>query len=127
MKVLVFGTFDHFHPGHQFVLQEAKKRGEVFIVVARDANVMRIKVRPPDESENDRMSTVQKNVHEAHVLLGDPEDFLVPVRSIQPDLILLGYDQRLPPGVQESDLPCTVERLPGFKPDKYKSSLMRGS
>lgn len=124
-RVLLFGTFDHLHPGHQFVLDEAAKRGEVFVVIARDTNVERIKGRAPDQSEEERKAGVMRELPKAVVLLGDPENFLVPVREVRPDLIILGYDQRLPPGVTEADLLCPVERLPAFHPEQYKSSLRR--
>ncbi len=125
MRVLVFGTFDHLHLGHQFVLEQAARRGELHVVVARDRNVERIKGRPPDQGEEQRMAGVQSAYPQAHVLLGDADDFLVPVRAVQPDIILLGYDQALPPGVTEADLPVAVERLGPFEPEKYKSSLRR--
>jgi FAD synthetase len=123
-RVLVFGTFDGLHPGHRFVLDEAAKRGDVSVVVARDANVERIKGYLPQYPENQRVELLKEAYPDMHILLGDPSDFLAPVRGIEPDLILLGYDQRLPPGVQESDLPSTIERLPAFEPEKYKSSFL---
>ena len=125
MKVLIFGTFDHFHPGHIFVLTEAMKRGDVIVIVARDVNVERIKGRLPSESETGRAQTIKKLFPAVTVLLGDPKDFLAPVRSVQPDLILLGYDQQLPPGVTEADFPCPVERLAAYKPEQFKSSKRR--
>ncbi len=125
-RVLVFGTFDRLHPGHLFVFAEAAKRGAVHIVVARDRSVGHIKGRAPMQTEEQRLQAVQAAVPEAQVRLGDTEDYLLPVREIAPDLILLGYDQRLPPGVEESSFPCPVERLPAFHPEKYKSSLMKG-
>ncbi|HLD71639.1 MAG TPA: adenylyltransferase/cytidyltransferase family protein [Candidatus Peribacteraceae bacterium] len=127
MKVLVFGTFDHFHPGHHFVLSEAAKRGDLSVVIARDANVQKIKGKRPQESEEIRKKSIQDAFPDAHIFLGDEKDFLVPVRSVKPDLILLGYDQRLPPGVTESDLEASIERLPAFEPQKYKSSLRRSA
>ncbi len=125
MKVLIFGTFDLLHAGHRFLLKEASKRGELFVVVARDANVERIKGRPPVDDEHTRRANVQGAVPSTRVVLGDPSDFLVPVRAIEPDLILLGYDQELPPGITEEELSCSVERLPSFEPETYKSSILR--
>jgi FAD synthetase len=125
MKVLVFGTFDYLHPGHLFVLKEASKRGELWAVVARDRNVEKLKGRLALQTEDERKKAVGEAIPAIHAVLGDATDFLAPVREIKPDLILLGYDQALPPGVKESDLPCEVERLPAFEPDKYKSSLRR--
>lgn len=125
-RVLIFGTFDHFHPGHAFVLQEAEKRGDAYVIVARDRNVERIKNLTPTHNEQERMKTVQDAFPMAHVRLGDPTDFLTPLKEIEPDLILLGYDQKLPPGVTEEDFPCAVERLTAFRPEEFKSSLRRG-
>lgn len=124
MKVLVFGTFDVLHPGHRFVLDEAEKRGDVSVVVARDANVQHFKGRAPKQSEAERQTAIQDQYPKATVILGHETDYLEPVRDIQPDLILLGYDQKLPPGIQEADFPCKTERLEPFHPEKYKSSLL---
>lgn len=125
-KVLIFGTFDHFHPGHAFLLDYARTKGELWVVVARDANVARIKGCAPDHHQSARMKAVRDYLPEAHVVLGsDGNDFLAPVRDIQPDLILLGYDQRMPPNVKESDLPCPVERIPAHEPHRFKSSIVR--
>ncbi|OGJ55615.1 hypothetical protein A3D88_00480 [Candidatus Peribacteria bacterium RIFCSPHIGHO2_02_FULL_52_16] len=124
MRVLIFGTFDRLHPGHLFLLKEADTRGELFVVVARDTNVKRIKGKDPAESEEARKAAIEKAFPDAHVILGDAKDFLVPVKAVRPGIILLGYDQHLPPGVAMEDLPCPVERLPSFHPEQYKSSLM---
>ena len=123
MRVLVFGTFDHLHPGHRFVLTEAMKRGDVTAIIARDSNVERIKGRLPSQNEDLRVQAVRASFPDVTAVLGDPDDFLMPVRVVQPDLILLGYDQRLPPGVSENDLICPVERLPAHRPGEFKSSL----
>ncbi len=125
-KILLFGTFDHLHPGHVFVFQEAMKRGSVTVVVARDANVQKIKGHLPEQSETERMRAIQNFFPNITPVLGDPDDFLEPVRSVHPDLILLGYDQKLPPGVTEKDLPCPVERLGSHQPEEFKSSKRRG-
>jgi cytidyltransferase-like protein len=124
-KVLVFGTFDGLHPGHRFLLTEASKRGDLHVVIARDANVMRIKGLEAIQSEQVRLQALQEAFPTATVMLGDPQDFLAPLKKVQPDLILLGYDQRLPPGVTDADLGSSVERLPAFEPEKWKSSLLR--
>ena len=126
MRVLVFGTFDHLHPGHEFVLGEGSKRGALHVVVAQDLTVERIKGHRADQSEQERMQAISDRFPEAKVVLGDHENYLAPVKAIAPDLILLGYDQKLPPGVDLGDLQGTVERLPPFKPERFKSSLKRG-
>lgn len=125
MKVLTFGTFDHLHPGHIAYLHEAEQRGELYVVVARDSSVVHIKGHAPDQPEDVRVRTIQEQFPEAAVSLGDENDYLAPVRSIQPDLILMGYDQKLPPGIQQTDLPCPIEVASPYKPDQHKSSLYR--
>lgn len=124
----MFGTFDRLHPGHLFILKEGSARGDLHVVVARDATVERIKKRKPVDTQGERKAAIERAFPNATVMLGDDGgDYLKPVRDVQPDLILLGYDQRLPPGITDSDLPCPVERLPALEPEKYKSSLMRGN
>lgn len=122
---MIFGTFDLLHPGHEFVIAEATKRGDVTAIVARDSNVERIKGRFPIETEEQRMDAIRNKFPDVSVVLGDASDFLVPVRTAKPDLILLGYDQKLPPGVDESMLGCPIERLPAYEPERFKSSLKR--
>ncbi|MDD4628430.1 MAG: adenylyltransferase/cytidyltransferase family protein [Candidatus Peribacteraceae bacterium] len=127
MNILVFGTFDRLHPGHVFLLTEAGKRGTLTVVVARDENVRRIKGRSPVQNETERAEEIRRVFPQANVILGDSEDYLRPVHEQKPDLILLGYDQQLPPGVVEEDLLCPVERLPAHEPDTFKSSVRRAN
>jgi FAD synthetase len=125
MKVLIFGTFDHLHPGHHAFINQALERGELFIGVARDTNVQKIKGRAALQSEEERKRVIEEAFPTANVLLGHPSDFMALIRDAKPDLILLGYDQKLPPGLSEKDLGVTIERAKAFEPEKYKSSLRR--
>lgn len=123
--VMVFGTFDHLHPGHHFLLREAEKRGDnLIVIIARDATVLKIKGRTPRENELQRRQAVSTFLPQATVVLGDSSDFLVPLHRYAPNIILLGYDQGLPPGIRTEDLHCAIERLPALCPEIYKSSLM---
>ena len=125
MRVLVFGTFDNLHPGHMFLLHEAEARGELWVIVARDNTVEKLKGKTPTQSEDERKEALESALPNAHILLGDTEDYFTPVKEIAPDLILLGYDQQLPPGVKFDDFSCPVERVKPHKPEQYKSSLLR--
>ncbi|MDP7069267.1 MAG: adenylyltransferase/cytidyltransferase family protein [Candidatus Peribacteraceae bacterium] len=125
MKVITFGTFDHIHPGHLEYLSFAQTKGDLFIVVARDANVEHIKGRSPDQSESKRVEALEDAFPNATVILGDSDDYLKPVRDIQPDLMMMGYDQKLPPGISESDISCDIERADAHNPEENKSSLRR--
>jgi len=122
-RVLVFGTFDNLHSGHRFVLREALKRGQLFVAVGLDGTVEKIKGRKPMQNQDERRRAIASEFPEAHVFLGDDIDYLKPVREVEPDLILMGYDQELPPGISKEDLPCTIESLEAFEPSKYKSSF----
>ncbi len=124
--VMIFGTFDLLHPGHLFVLEEAAKRGRVTVIVARSGNVQRIKGKIPAQPEEERAAVIRKKFPSMNVLLGNDIDFLRPLRELRPDMILLGYDQCLPPGVTEDDLkPARVERLSAFMPERFKTSLIK--
>jgi FAD synthetase len=136
MRVMVFGTFDDLHPGHEYVFQQALERSHigdpdsdsgVWAVVARDANVVKIKGRAPLQTEAERMEAIAKKFPDVHIMLGSDGDFLQPVRDVQPDLIVLGYDQKFPPHVSEHDLGVPIERLESFHPEVHKSSLRRSS
>ena len=105
MKVLTFGTFDHLHPGHIAYLSEAAGMGDLTIIVARDRNVEHIKGAAPQGLEQDRLLALEEVFPDATVVLGDSEDYLRPVRDAAPDVIVMGYDQKLPPGVANSKLP----------------------
>lgn len=122
--VLTFGTYDLFHPGHDFFLRAASTYGDrLVVVVARDTNVLRIKGRAPHDNENKRRTNVQAHAAVDEARLGYEEwgRHLQVLEDIQPDIICLGYDQHatLPDG------PWKVVTLEGYKPHKYKSSLMR--
>lgn len=125
-RVLVFGTFDFFHPGHQFFLNEAARRGdELYVVVARDSNVLRLKGHLPVENEATRLAHVQEHPLVTNARLGYAEwaRHLQVLEDIRPDIICLGYDQhaRIPSGEFH------IERLPSFHPERYKSSILRST
>lgn len=121
---MLFGTFDRLHPGHVFLIEEASRLGKVTVVVAQDETVLRIKGRKPRESLTQRKKVIEQRFPGAKVIAGSARDFLEPIRTHQPDIILLGYDQKLPPGVTEGDLPKML-RAKAHKPEKFKSSLMK--
>ena len=126
MRVLTFGTFDQLHPGHIAYLKQAEDRGALLVLVARDENVEKFKGRRPEENEDTRVANVLRHFPKATVVLGEHDDYLHKVRELNHDLILLGYDQKMPPGIAETDLPAPVERAEPYKPEEFKSSLRRG-
>jgi len=91
-RVVAQGTFDLLHPGHVHYLEDAATYGdELHAIVARSANVTH-KPEPILCARQRRdMVAALGAVDEAH--LGDPEDVFVPIERLDPDVIVLGYDQ----------------------------------
>ncbi len=93
IRVLATGTFDILHPGHIAYLEEARKLGdELFVIVARDANV---KHKPkPVIPENQRLRMVKALKIVDDAILGSESDIFEPLFKIKPDIIALGFDQK---------------------------------
>lgn len=95
-RILVFGTFDRLHRGHTFFLKSAKEKGrELIVAVARDGHVRDLKGHKPQESIKKRRRVVAElpYVHKAIICDEHLNDFHV-IEKIQPDLIVLGHDQK---------------------------------
>ncbi|HDJ95085.1 MAG TPA: cytidylyltransferase family protein [Acidilobales archaeon] len=105
-KVFVAGTFDIIHPGHIFLIKKAAEYGKVYVVVARDSNVVKFKGRKPIIDEKQRLYVISniKGVYKA--ILGEKDDILKAVERIRPDIILLGPDQK----IDENNLRKELER-----------------
>jgi FAD synthetase len=91
-RVVATGTFDILHPGHLYYLEESKKLGdELFVIVARDANV---KHKPrPIIPEDQRLAMVAALKPVDHAMLGDQTDMFLPIEKIRPDIITIGFNQ----------------------------------
>ena len=127
-KVVCAGTFDHFHPGHRDFLRQAKTLGEVLtVIVARDETVKRIKGFLPTHSEQVRKRHVEESGIPELVILGNLDtDLFQIIQELKPDVIALGYDQRVSEEEIAERFPfCTIVRLISFEPDHYKSSFYR--
>jgi len=129
IKVMGFGTFDGLHPGHLSYLKQLKKLGDlIYVVVARDVNVLKIKGKPPRFDEKTRMQELIKAGVADFVLPGEINDFYKWIETYKPDFIGLGYDQRADIEDLKKRFPDTViVRLKAFKPEKHKSSLIAGN
>ncbi len=126
-RVLCCGTFDFLHPGHIYFLKKAAALGsELYVVIARDENVIKIKGKYPIHSEDERMEKIEELGFVDNVRLGYPGmNFLRVVTEIKPDIIALGYDQKTPPGLLDSLSHCKIITIDALHPDKFKSSLYR--
>ncbi len=94
------GCFDIIHPGHIHYLREAKDIGGedsiLIVVVARDSTVERIKGKEPIFDEETRRFIVEQLKPVDKAILGyECKDLTKIVLDIKPDIIVLGYDQKI--------------------------------
>ncbi len=133
-RVLVAGTFDLIHTGHIYLINEAANLGNVYVVVATDKNRELFSGERPIVPQEQRLEVVRnlKNVKNARLGRSD-NNTLRTVEEINPDIILLGPDQKysietLKKGLSEKGLNhIEIRRLENYY-DKYElnsSSLIK--
>jgi FAD synthetase len=132
-KVLVFGTFDGLHPGHQAFLSQAAGLGDELVVsVAQDEVVKRLKGRSPQLPLNDRIGALRVVPGVRDVVAGDLElGEYAGYRQIGPDIVAFGYDQAELAADFKRFQQATGDETPvivlkPYHPETYKSSLLRG-
>ena len=122
-----FGTFDGLHPGHVSALKQLRALGdEVFVIVARDSNVKKLKGHKPHFTEDERREALRKTGLADHVLLGNEDHFYQCLVDHRPSVIGLGYDQHADLDYLAKHFPAIqVVRLKAMKPHVFKSSLLK--
>ena len=124
------GTFDIIHPGHLYYLSEAKKYGDkLIVIVARDRTSENSKGKKPVHNEKERLEAVRmlKIVDEA--VIGNQGNIFDIIEKIKPDVICLGYDQKVQKQELEDELKkrgvkADVIRISPYMPHMYKSSKL---
>jgi len=131
-RVLVFGTFDVIHKGHEYFLKQAKRYGNFLVaVVTRDINVKRQKGYIPVNSEKVRLRNIKKLKLVDKTLLGEKKISYKLIEKLKPDVICIGYDQR--PKIAETKKilnnlgmkKVILRKIKAYKPTIYKSSLFQ--
>lgn len=134
--MMVFGTFDIVHPGHEDFFRQARALGcEPYLIVsvARDGVVTRLKGNPPRNTEAERFAAIVKHPFVDRAVLGEEYGYIAHIAAEKPDIIALGYDQKgefvdnLERDLKEAGLHTQIVRLESFEPDKYKTSKLIGS
>lgn len=129
--VMVFGTFDYLHAGHENLFTQARALGDKIVaVIARDKTVKTIKGELPDHDEKQRQKNLEDTGWADKIVLGNLKDKNKVIKEFKPDIIALGYDQfaftyRLEKFLMDLKLDCKIARLQPYKPDMYKSSIMK--
>ena len=96
MKVVATGVFDIIHIGHVHFLNSAKKHGDnLTVIVANDETVKKMKGEPI-LSDKRRAEVVLQLKPVDEVVIGRTGNMLdIIIEEIKPDVIALGFDQRL--------------------------------
>lgn len=129
--VMVFGTFDYLHAGHENLFAQARELGdEIIAVIAKDRTVQTIKGALPDHNEKERLQNLKDTYWANKVILGDQKDKYKAIKIYRPDVIALGYDQfaftyALEKLIIDLRLDAKIVRLTPYRPDMYKSSLLK--
>ncbi|MBM3272195.1 adenylyltransferase/cytidyltransferase family protein [Candidatus Kaiserbacteria bacterium] len=132
-RIMVFGTFDMVHKGHESLFTQARALAPqpyLIVSIARDSSVRRIKGRPARQGEEGRREIVSAHPLVDECVLGDEEGYLPHIVAARPDIIALGYDQAgeyvetLAQDLAAAGLSVRVVRLPAFEPEVYKTSLL---
>lgn len=96
-KILVGGCFNSIHPGHIYFLKEAKKlAGKLIVVLTNDKNNKKPYAIPAKE----RKRLLESLNIADEILIGEPDDKTKIIKKVKPDIIALGYDQKLPDGLE---------------------------
>ncbi|MBI2542051.1 FAD synthase [Candidatus Woesearchaeota archaeon] len=129
--VMCAGTFDNIHPGHLFYLSEAKKHGDrLVVVVARDDTSKAFKGNAPAHNERERLESVRMLEIVNKAVLGHHGDIFKIIEEVRPNVICLGYDQKvqkqqLEDELKKREIKAEVVRIESYMPHLYKSSKLK--
>jgi cytidyltransferase-like protein len=129
--VLVFGTFDNIHPGHEYFLRKAATHGDRLVtVVSGDSYVHERKRRHPIHIQNERISRLEASGLAARVVPADEKlgSYGVIMRE-KPDVICLGHDQNhlrhnLDHWLKKNGYPAEIITIPPWKREEFSSTLL---
>ena len=129
--VLAGGVFDIIHPGHIHTLNDAKKLGDVLVVVvATDKTAIKMKKREPLHSAELRQELVSSLTMVDLCIIGNEEDIFKTVDLVKPQIIALGYDQThqekfITEGCKKINLDVTVARFESPRPETSSSKIQK--
>jgi len=134
-RIMVFGTFDMIHEGHENFFRQARAVAEtpyLIVSVARDAVVEKIKGARPRHSEDERRALLAAHPLVDEAVLGDMEGYVHHIVHARPDIIALGYDQEgeyvehLDEELEKAGLAANIVRLKAYRPHVFKTAKLSG-
>lgn len=130
-KVLCAGSFDLLHSGHLNYFSQARRIAKkIVVVVSSDENYFKARGKNPLHSQDERISFIKNANVVDEIVKGSSGNIFEVIKKINPDAILLGYDDKiseevLEKNIKEMGLKIQILRAKAFNPEKYKSSLMK--
>ena len=87
------GCFNRVHPAHLRLLRQARALGDrLVVVISSDAHNKKPNAVPAKE----RKARLETLGAADEVLIGDSDGFVGSLKRVNPDVLVLGYDQKLP-------------------------------
>ena len=94
VRVMASGVFDIIHTGHISFLEQAKSLGDELVVVVACDNTVKKRKHEPINSDIMRCRVISALKPVDIAVIGkDTGDFFSTVKEINPDIIVLGFDQ----------------------------------
>lgn len=92
--VLTGGVFDILHPGHIYTLEQARKEGDLLVVVvATDQTVKKLKKKEPLHPQKLRIKLLQA-LKIVDLVIAGKKNWLEVLNQVKPDVVVFGYDQQ---------------------------------
>lgn len=126
--VLAAGVFDILHLGHIHFLAHAKSLGDRLVVVVGSDQIARKAGKRPVHNEKERLAMIQAIGVVDKAVVGNRKDMLATLKKINPDIVFLGYDQKLEPHLNEY---CVKHKIRvvrdscNLSPGKYKTTKIK--
>ncbi|MFH1392353.1 MAG: adenylyltransferase/cytidyltransferase family protein [bacterium] len=119
MKILATGVFDIIHIGHLHFLQKAKSLGDELIVLVSCDKVCEEEKRIPINSQEERVELVEALKPVDKAFIGPNGDKYKTILDINPDILVLGFDQKfdivkLEKALKNKGFKGKIIRLPCF-------------
>lgn len=104
VRVMASGVFDLIHTGHISYLEQAKSYGDELVAVVACDSTVRAKKHEPITPESMRVRIVGALKPVDRAIIGGTGDIFDTVREVDPDIIVLGFDQKFDPEELEREL-----------------------